>query len=132
MKEITIENKRTITKYETNDGKTFGRKDLAEIHEKWLELKEKEKLIKHIDNAYYCKTQEDFGTIVDIKAYGNPYYSIADGYYKPCYNYYKTYFKGEDWYFFEWEYQDDAADDYWVETLSQKKAEWEEFYNQFK
>jgi hypothetical protein len=60
MKEITIENKRTITKYETNDGKTFGRKDLAEIHEKWLELKEKEKLIKHIDNAYYCKTQEDF------------------------------------------------------------------------
>ena len=132
MKEITIENKTTITKYETSDGKTFNRKDLAEIHEKWLELKEKEKSIKYIGNAYYCKTQEDFDTIVDMKAYGNPYYSFADSSYEPHYNYSKSSFKGEDWYFFEWEYQADAADDYWVETLSEKKAEWEEFYNQFK
>lgn len=131
MKEIIIENKPT-TKYETIDGKTFDRKDCAEIHEKYLELNKQAKSIKYIDGAYYCKTQEDFNTIVDMKAYCNPYYSFKDNIYKPHYNYSKTDFKGEDWYFFEWRYQDDAADDYWVETLSQKKTEWENFYNQFK
>ena len=132
MKEITIENKTTVTKYETSDGKTFERKDRAEIHEKYMGFREKVKLLKNIGNAYYCKTQEDFDVIVDWYAHQDPYYDFNNSTYKPRYEYSKSNFEGEDWYFFEWEYQDNAADDYWVETLSQKKAEWEEFYNQFK
>lgn len=110
MKEITIENKPTI-KYETSDGQTYDRKDRAELHEKAMEFKAKVDLLKYIDGAYYCKTQEDFDAIVDWYAYRNPYYDCYKSYmYKPHYNYSKSSFKGADWYFFEYEYNDNAAD----------------------
>lgn len=130
MKEITIENKPTI-KYETSDGLTFDNQSRAELHEKSMEFAEKVKLLKYIGGAYYCKTQEDFDAIVDMIAYRTPYYSLSKYAYIPSYHYSKSSFKGADWYFFEYKYNNDAADDYWVETLSEKKAEWEEFYKQF-
>lgn len=130
MKEIIIENKPTI-KYETSDGSKFDRKDRAELYEKWLEFKKRVGKLKCKDIAYYCRTQEDFDAVVDYHAYIEPYYSFSENTYKPRYEYSKSSFKGADWYFFEWEYNDNAADDYWVESLSEKKAEWEEFYKQF-
>lgn len=132
MKELKIVNQEVITKFQTSDGEVYDRKDVAELYEQLLVIEEKVNKLKYVNGAYYCKTQEDFDSIVDAKAYGNPYYDFNSNSYKPRYEYSKSSFKGADWYFFKWEYQDNAADYYWIETLSEKKTEWEEFYRQFK
>lgn len=131
MEELKVEKTEVVTKFKTSDGEVYDRKDKAELHEQFLVIAEKVKKLKSVGDAYYCATQEDFDSVVDVKAYGDPYYDFYSKSYKPRYEYSKSSFKGADWYFFEWEYQDNAADDYWVETLSEKKAEWDKFYKQF-
>ncbi len=131
MEEIVTKVVVEKTKYKTSDGEIYEEKDRAELHENALKFERKVKDLKCVNGAYYCETQEDFDAIVDWKAYSRPYYDFHSSSYKPRYEYSKKTFKGPDWYFFQWEPQDDNADDYWVETLSEKKAEWEEFYNQF-
>lgn len=133
MREITEEKVTTVKKYETSDGKVFDDETLAELHEKYLVLNEKAKAIPFTCGAYYCKTQEDFDTIVDCHAYEYPLYSWKKSNYIPNSDYDKKGFKGPDWYFFEYEddYDSDYPNKYWVETLSEKKSEWDEFYARY-
>ena len=131
MEEVKIEETTTVVKFKTSDGVMHDRRDRAELHERALELAEKLRSLKSVADAYYCKSQEEFDAIVDYYAYHNPSYDFYIDKYKPNYNYSKSDFKGPDWYFFHYQYNNDAADDYWVETLNEKKAEWEAFYSRF-
>lgn len=130
MEEVKIEETKTVVKFKTSDGQVYDRRDRAELHERALELAKKVGELKYIDGAYYCKTQEDFDAVVDCYAYHSPSYDSNANQYKPGYHYSKSDFYGEDWYFFYHE-NDDYADEYWVESLSEKKADWDAFYNQF-
>ena len=131
MEELKIEKIEVVTQFKTSDGNVYNRKDEAELHEQYITFAEKVKKLKYVYDAYYCETQEDFDSIVDMTAYVAPIYVYGSNTYVPDYCYNKSDFKGPDWYFFEYEHQDNAADDYWVESLSEKKAEWDEFYNRF-
>lgn len=132
MEEVIEKKVEEIKKYKTSDGKIHDRKDRAELHEQYLIAKEKVDKLKRVDGAYYCETQEDFDAIVDKHAYAFPIwdYKTESGYI-PNSHYNKKEFNGADWYFFECERRDEDADRYWVESLSEKKAEWDEFYSQF-
>ena len=135
MEEVIEKKVEEIKKYKTSDGQTYNRKDEAELHEQYLIAKEKVDKLKRVGGAYYCETQEDFDAIVDMMNYRSPiwFYPYGErfGQYKPASHYSKNGFRDSDWYFFNYEYQSDDADRYWVESLSEKKAEWDEFYSQF-
>ena len=66
--------------------------------------------------AYYIKNTSDFMTVVK--------------YLNLCHKFTEKHFCGTDWYFFYNEC-DDYEDRYWVETLTVKKQEWEEYCKQF-
>lgn len=132
MEELKVEKTEVITKFKTSDREVFDRKDRAELHEQFLIFAERVDKLKHVGGAYYCETQEEFDAIVDMHAYAYPFWDFCSSTYKPDYCYSKKGYKGSDWYFFKHEYQNDAPDYYWVETLSEMKTEWEEFYSQFK
>ena len=69
------------------------------------------------DRAYYIKNISDFTTVVK--------------YLNLCHKFTEKYFCGTDWYFFYCEYDNNYGDRYWVETLTEKKQEWEEYCKQF-
>ena len=103
----------------------------AEIREKYLELKKKIKELKFINGAYYCRSQADFDLVVDYHAHYNPAYNYNTRQVEPRYEYKKSDYQGPDWYFLRHEFCNEGPDEYWVETLSEKKAEWDEFYEQY-
>ena len=120
-----------MTKYKTADGAVFNNKTEAEIREKCLEFEKQIKKLKCVDGAYYCGSQADFNLIVDYQAHYSPAYNYYTKQMEPCYEYKNSDYQGPDWYFFCHEFYNDGLDEYWVETLSEKKAKWDEFYEQY-
>ena len=114
----------TETKYTTSDGRIFKNEDEAELHEKFIDAEKrvKEMDIKNINNAYFCKTPEEYAAVIEMLAYREIYWSWKTGTYMPGYHY-KGEFAGEDWYFFVHDY----PDTYYVETLTKQKQEFANF-----
>lgn len=56
----------TETKYTASDGRVFKNEDEAELHEKLLHAEKKVKKmgIKNIDNAYFCRTPEEYAELL--------------------------------------------------------------------
>ena len=65
----------TETKYTASDGRVFKNKDEAELYEKLLEAEKKAKKmdIKNIDNAYLCRTPEEYAAVIEMLAYKEIY-----------------------------------------------------------
>lgn len=114
------------TVYKTLDGEIFDCEMDALAHEEWIVLKEKMNKIKSIysdednliyDTVYYIKNTSDFMTVVK--------------YLNLCHKFTEKDFCGTDWYFFYHEDYNDDGDKYWLETLTEKKQEWEEYCKQF-
>lgn len=129
-----VEKKETIvTKYVTSDECEFFSKSQAKVHEDYLRWKkEVERLgIPHIENAYYCKTETEYKSVVAMLACRYGHYDIREKIYKPVNHYEDGRFTGEDWYFFEYKAKQNYPSDYWLETLTQKKKEFEEWLQQF-
>ena len=119
--------------YTTSDGKVFDRPDKAEIHEELIGLEQKFKDfgIKTVDEAYFCKTEEELKTVVNLLAYREANFRWPSGKFEPYFRYQNVEFSGPDWYFFLHETNMDYPDEYWVETLSQKKQEFADWLKQF-
>lgn len=125
MDKITTQEIGEKTVYKTLDGEIFDCEKDALVHEKWTVLKEKMDKIKSIfsdedilihDRAYYIKNTSDFMTVVE--------------YLNLCHKFTEKDFRGTDWYFF-YEDDNDYGDRYWVETLTERKQNWEEYCKQF-
>lgn len=124
--------------YETPDGKRFPNRQGAEKYMRYTALnKEINSRIKNVslneeyyledeynlinNKAYYIENIDDFKVIVE-------YLFLTD-------RFTETDYRGKDWYFFYSDYNDyyDNEDKkYWIETLTEKKQKWEEYYKQFK
>lgn len=126
MDKITTQEIVEKTVYKTSDGEIFDCEKDALTHEKWTVLKEKMNKIKSIysdetnlinDKVYYIKNTSDFMTVVK--------------YLNLCHKFTEKDFCGADWYSFYNEYDNDYGDKYWIETLTEKKQEWEEYCKQF-
>lgn len=126
MDKITTQTIVEKTVYKTLDGEIFDCEMDALAHEEWIVLKEKMNKIKSIysdeanliyDTAYYIKNTSDFMTVVK--------------YLNLCHKFTEKDFCGTDWYFFYHEDDNDYGDKYWVETLTEKKQEWEEYCKRF-
>lgn len=126
MDKITTQTIVEKTVYKTLDGEIFDCEMDALAHEEWIVLKEKMNKIKSIysdeanliyDTVYYIKNTSDFMTVVK--------------YLNLCHKFTEKDFCGTDWYFFYHEDDNDYGDKYWVETLTEKKQEWEEYCKRF-
>lgn len=126
MDKITTQTVVEKTVYKTLDGEIFDCEMDALAHEEWIVLKEKMNKIKSIysdednliyDTVYYIKNTSDFMTVVK--------------YLNLCHKFTEKDFCGTDWYFFYYEDDNDYGDKYWLETLTEKKQEWEEYCKQF-
>lgn len=129
MDKITTQTIVEKTVYKTLDGKTFDCERDALVHEEMLIITDKVKKIKtkiiDEDNlicsqAYCVKSLDDFMNIIK-------YLDLSR-------RFNKTDYRGRDWYFFYhcdnyYDYESDKG--YWIETLTEKKQEWEEFCRQF-
>lgn len=122
----------TETKYTASDGLVFKNEDEAELHEKLLESEKKVKKmdIKNIDNAYFCRTPEEYAAVIEMLAYKEIYWNCHTGTYMPGYHY-EGEFAGEDWYFFVHETEMDYPDTYYVETLTKQKKEFADCVNKY-
>lgn len=116
----------------SSDGEKFDREDKANLHEGFLEYERKieELNIPNIENAYFCKTEEEFRIVKErfSHLYGGFVYNRG---YIPIDHYEGAKFAGPDWYFFEYEYECNYPDEYWVETMTQKEKEFMDWKRQF-
>lgn len=119
--------------YTTSDGKVFLSKSEAEVHDGLLKWSDTVRNfgVKNTGGAYHCMTEEEFNAVVNMIAYENYAYNYNERKFTPI-NYYEKYkFSGDDWYFFFHETNMDYPDEYWMETLSQKKQEFADWLKQF-
>lgn len=124
----------TTNQYRTSDNKVFMRKDEAESHETYLEWKEEVAKfgIKHMEDAYFCKTEEELDAVEYMLAYKNSSFRYPEQKFMPNFQYGNVVFTGPDWYFFHHETNMNYPDEYWVETMSQKKKEFNDWVKKFK
>lgn len=128
IRKETVTTSVTETKYTASDGHIFKNEDEAELHEKLINAEKRVKGldIKNINNAYFCRTPEEYTAVLEMLAYREVYWNWKTGTYMPGYNY-KEEFAGEDWYFFVHETETDYPDTYYVETLTKQKKEFADF-----
>lgn len=90
----------TCVQYTTSDGKVFDRPDKAEVHEELIGLEQKFKDfgIKTVDEAYFCKTEEELKTVVNLLAYREANFRWPSGKFEPYFRYQNVEFSGPDWY----------------------------------
>lgn len=131
-KKVKVEEVTSI-QYTTSDGKVFDRPDRAEIHEELIGLEQKFKDlgVKTVEDAYFCRTEEEFKTVVNLLAYREANFRWPSGNFEPYFRYQNAEFSGPDWYFFLHETNMDYPDEYWVETLSQKKKKFNNWVKEF-
>lgn len=119
--------------YTTSDGKVFLSKSEAEVHDGLLKWSDTVRNfgVKNTGGAYHCRTEEEFNAVVNMIAYENYAYDYNERKFIQR-NYYEKYkFSGDDWYFFFHKTNMDYPDEYWMETLSQKKQEFADWLKQF-
>lgn len=116
-------------KYVTSDDREFLDKSEAEVHEGYLRWQQEidRKNIPCINNAYYCKTKEEFDIVIIMLSYKHGAYNWREKRCTPFNHYKDSKFFGADWYFFEHETNRDYPDSYHIETLTQRKKEYEEW-----
>ena len=123
----------TYKQYTTSDGKVFLRKSEADVHDGLLQWSDAVRNfgVKNTGGAYHCRTEEEFNAVVNMIAYETYAYDCNERKFVPQ-NYYENYkFSGDDWYFFFHKSNMDYPDEYWMETLSQKKQEFADWLKQF-
>lgn len=78
--------------------------------------------------AFNIHNEEEYKLVLDYKNLGSRRCN-------DCKDHYKYDYKGEDWYFFEYQRNNEGMDgifeSYWQETLSEKKEKFEDFCKQF-
>lgn len=131
IKEKIVEVTEKQKVYIASDGEEFSYRYAAECHDKKIYYNNLIKDVPVMEEAYYCKTQEDFDNVIEYEAYLAASYSWTNKQLEPSYHYDKKAFAGEDWYFFHHEENENYADDYYIETMSQKLAEHEEWLAMF-